>query len=256
MASAKSIKDSFFVPDNSSFIIRNRSRITSRGSRCFTLIELLVVVAIIGILTAILLPSLQNAKAKGQQAACASNLRQIYLAFAMYAGDWDNYFPWTGLTGPPYWYTRLGPYLGSRDGSGRRPVLRCPAERTERAGTPTWPTGVTMTMYENMGSSYMMSWSINQYSGRTPSDGPPLKGFGGPIDNPMGLSEASFITDMQVVAQGGDYPEFAWGLNDPSAIQTYWNPWFVHMYRHSDFRINMLYLDGHEIGRASCRERV
>ena len=34
-------------------------------------------------------------------------------------------------------------------------------------------------------------------------------------------------------------------MNDPAAIQTYWNPWYVHMYRHSGFRANMLYLDGH-----------
>jgi len=59
----------------------------------FTLIELLVVVAIIAILAAMLLPSLQKAREAGKKAVCASNLRQIYLIFNVYADDNNEYFP-------------------------------------------------------------------------------------------------------------------------------------------------------------------
>jgi prepilin-type N-terminal cleavage/methylation domain-containing protein/prepilin-type processing-associated H-X9-DG protein len=55
--------------------------------RAFTLIELLVVIAIIAILMAILMPALQRAREGGKRAACLSNLKQITLAWNMYADE-------------------------------------------------------------------------------------------------------------------------------------------------------------------------
>jgi len=64
---------------------------TRSARTAFTLIELLVVIAIIAILAAMLMPALQQARERGKQSACQSNVKQIGLAFVMYgdvSGSW------------------------------------------------------------------------------------------------------------------------------------------------------------------------
>lgn len=59
----------------------------------FTLIELLIVVGIVALLTAILLPVFLATRERAKTAACASNLHQLYLAVAQYAGDNGGLLP-------------------------------------------------------------------------------------------------------------------------------------------------------------------
>lgn len=56
-----------------------------KSTRGFTLIELLVVIAIIAILMAILMPTLNRAREQGRRTVCLGNLKQLSLAFILYA---------------------------------------------------------------------------------------------------------------------------------------------------------------------------
>lgn len=101
----------------------------------FTLVELLVVAAVAALLAALLLPVFAGAQEAARRAVCASSLRQVGMAFAMYLSDWDGCFP---NTNDPYlwmgrrWRWPLMRYLGQA--IGRDPVD--PDNPLRSRGTP------------------------------------------------------------------------------------------------------------------------
>ncbi|MFN3683463.1 MAG: prepilin-type N-terminal cleavage/methylation domain-containing protein [Fimbriimonadaceae bacterium] len=100
-------------------------------NRAFTLIELLVVIAIIAILAAILFPVFAQAKMSAKRTQDLSNVKQLNLGVQMYAGDFDDTYPfcwgWDSEWRP--WTVQINPYVNNFD------IYKSPVDNWDRGAT-------------------------------------------------------------------------------------------------------------------------
>ena len=151
------------------------SRRTGAG---FTLIELLTVIAIIGILAAILIPTVGAVREKAKQIKCVSNIRQWGMAVIAYANDnrgnyaiQERYALTDGSMGNWYWYQFLRPMLyGKYLGPVENAMGSCPSQEIKAGANSINAVGYMLSRpSQDIGGAPITTMTIPYHKIRTPS---------------------------------------------------------------------------------------
>ena len=126
-----------------------------KGRGAFTLIELLVVIAIIAILAALLMPAMEKARRRAQEARELAMKRQIVQAALMYIADYDGWFPpidsiWYGDAG---FINRSGYQILVDEYGATFELLGCPV-----SGHSWWSGDWPPAPFSTMGTPGSLLW--------------------------------------------------------------------------------------------------
>lgn len=157
-----------FLPDFAGAAMQrlatSRFSLALLGRASFTLIELLVTMAIAAVMIALMLGVYGRMREAGRRVECLNNLRQLGLAFHLYALDHDEHFPFpnnsafgeNGAHRDLCWFCALDKLLSSATSIARLaneeralPIKQDPVIRKMK---PEWQTNMhTIKMNENLG---------------------------------------------------------------------------------------------------------
>lgn len=133
-------------------------------ARAFTLIELLTVIAIIGILAAIIIPTVGKVRETAKAARCLSNVREISRALFMYADDNKGALPHPSLAGQfgpgvgQAWWFGIDRYFQNASNptlTRTQDISRCPSDDTAPSGTGiTWSYAMNQNLAKTPAGTY------------------------------------------------------------------------------------------------------
>jgi prepilin-type processing-associated H-X9-DG protein/prepilin-type N-terminal cleavage/methylation domain-containing protein len=165
----------------------------------FTVTELLAVVAVIGIIAALLLPTLGQGKTSARRTQCADNLRQMALGAHLYWNDHDDltfrYLAGATNGGRVYWFGWIKPGTeGDRDFDpsfgalheylGNQPPGVCPS------------LDYQATIYKLKARAAICSYGYNRYLG---GQSIPISRLTAPTESVL-FADAAQVNDFQAPA--------------------------------------------------------
>ena len=136
-----------------------------RKNKSFTLIELLVVIAIIAILAAMLLPALQQARARATSSKCVGNLKQCGIILQQYMDDNRGFL----ITIQSNYTYLFGLWAGKYLGEGPTGGLTTPAQL--KSAFHPWLYGTKSTLFSCPGTQI-----LRQYYSKTGTFMPQIYG--------------------------------------------------------------------------------
>ena len=132
------------------------------GRRAFTLLEVLVVIGIIGVLIAILIPSLSRAREQSRSAVCQTNLHTLGQGWGMYADEnQDIMLPARMPRHSDGGFANPANHYAITTGLKYRP--RWPALMQQHVGMPALPKPVTYRDRQNYEGSVYVCPSVSEW---------------------------------------------------------------------------------------------
>ena len=226
----------------------------NRPTSAFTLTELLVVISIIGILTAMLLPSIKLIQAQARQTDCGNRMRQMGMASLAYQGDWEGWLPSSAMIGGGTAgngsNVGLETYFGydTRTELQASRAVRCPEYRRQFTQAKAVIGNTTSELF---GSNRNIWWFYS-------SDGTLNNGGGGVM----------IATTAHIRTPAAFYTVFCgnmrWYTQVGNGAGNYWRPNFIHrpttplvtssgvaVYGYNQGIVNVVFADGHVQGMRS-----
>lgn len=216
----------------------------SSSVAAFTLIELLTVIAIIGILAAILIPTVSSVREKARQTQCANNLRQWGMAINLYAAENKNTYyivnnrdvAWSQVGrdvsgSEAAIYARYFSRIATGESKNYGDALMCPTEEVAKA---IQDSGGHTPDY----TCYVMVWPSLRLNEAKIADGARIPvGRATSPARTMLMVERSFTATAGAPLGAGN----AYSVDEATAMRSAYST----QYKRHNKGINVVFLDGH-----------